>query len=90
MQVHLRQLHGNWSLGFALHKHTLSSTFTGNNEYGHATFDTRRSDPGEALFRLKYRSDYGQIIPLAIAVAAHIVPRLGAFDAIIPMPATNP
>jgi predicted amidophosphoribosyltransferase len=89
MEIHLRELQGNWSKGFALHKHTLSSVFTGNNEYGHPTFDTTRSDPGEALYKLKYKSDFAQVEPLAQALFDHIVPAIGSFKMIVPMPATK-
>lgn len=89
MQVDLRALKGNWDAGFALHKHVLTSAYTGDNEYGHPTFDTTRSDPGEALFQLKYRGDFGQVEPLAEAINQHIVPRLGKFGLIVPMPATK-
>jgi len=89
MDVNLRELEGNWSKGFALHKHTLSSVFTGNNEYGHPTFDTTRSDPGEALYRLKYKNDFSQVGPLAQAMFDHIVPMIGKFGMIVPMPATK-
>jgi predicted amidophosphoribosyltransferase len=37
--------------------HTLSSEFLGYDEFGRAVFDTKRSDIGELLYRLKYRSD---------------------------------
>ena len=89
MEVSLHELLGNWDKGFALHKHTLSSVFTGNNEYGHPTFDATRSEPGEALFQLKYRSDYNQVDPLAQAILDHIIPRIGGFGMVIPMPATK-
>ncbi len=35
--------------------HTISSTFLGYNEYGHAQYDTTRSTLGELLYQLKYR-----------------------------------
>lgn len=89
MDVNLHELHGNWDKGYALHKHTLSSTFIGYNEHGRAIFDTTRSEPGEALFRLKYRSDFNQVDPLAQAMFDHIVPVIGKFGIVIPMPATK-
>ena len=89
MDVYLHELHGNWSKGFALHKHTLNSVFTGNNEYGHPTFETTRSDPGEALYRLKYKSDFSHVAPLAQALFDHIVPMIEDFGMIVPMPPTK-
>jgi len=52
MKVNIRKLDGSWDLGYALHKHTLSSIYLGDNEYGHPQFDTTRSEPGEALYQL--------------------------------------
>jgi predicted amidophosphoribosyltransferase len=90
MQVNLREIYGSWDKGYALDKHTLSSTPIGYNDYGHMQFDTKRPPAGEALFQLKYRQDYGQADTLADAVVANIVPVLPKFSMIIPMPASNP
>jgi predicted amidophosphoribosyltransferase len=89
MNINLRELQGNWSKGFALNKHTLNSVFIGYNEYGRPTFDTTRSEPGEALYKLKYKSDFSQVDPLAQALLDHIVPVIGNFKMIVPMPATK-
>lgn len=51
------KLPGNWFEGFALDLHTISSEFLGYDEYGHEVFDTKRSEMGELLYRLKYGSD---------------------------------
>src|SRR5690606_18877595 len=48
-----------------------------------------RSDPGEALYQLKYRGDFNQVDPLAQAIFDNIVPNLGSFAMVVPMPATN-
>jgi hypothetical protein len=72
VKVSIRQITGNWDLGYVLDKHRLSSIYLGDNEYGRPQFDTTRSEAGEALFRLKYRSDWTQIDPLANQLAASI------------------
>ena len=62
------RLPGRWRYGFALDYHTVSSTYLGDDEYGHPMFDTRRSDLGELLYRLKYRSDasvFDEIVQVA-------------------------
>jgi len=51
------KLSGNWHEGFALDLHTISSEFLGYDEFGREVFDTKRSEMGELLYRLKYRSD---------------------------------
>lgn len=61
MEVQLKKLEGSWDLGYALHKHTLSSVYLGDDEYGHPRFDTTRSEPGESLYQLKYRGDWDQV-----------------------------
>ena len=56
MNVNVKEISGVWDKGFSLDKHKISSTYTGDNEYGHATFNTLRTDIGEALYQLKYKS----------------------------------
>lgn len=51
------ELKGNWVKGYTLDIHTVSSTPLGENEYGHMRFDTTRSQLGELLYRLKFKSD---------------------------------
>jgi len=89
MQVQIKELQGSWKLGYALHKHTLSSVYVGDNEFGHAKFDTTRSEPGEALYQLKYRSDWAQAVPLAEQVKTTLLPLFGKIGLIVPMPAST-
>jgi predicted amidophosphoribosyltransferase len=89
MQVQLKKLEGSWDLGYALHKHTLSSVYLGDDEYGHPRFDTTRSEPGESLYQLKYRGDWDQVKPLAAQVKASLLPLFGKIGLIIPMPAST-
>lgn len=89
MQVQVRKLEGSWDLGYALHKHTLSSVYLGDDEHGHPRFDNTRSEPGEALYQLKYRGDWNQIAPLAAQIQATLLPLFGKIGLIIPMPAST-
>jgi predicted amidophosphoribosyltransferase len=89
MQVQLKKLEGSWDLGYALHKHTLSSVYLGDDEYGHPRFDTTRSEPGESLYPLKYRGDWDQVKPLAAQVKKSLLPLFGKIGLIIPMPAST-
>lgn len=89
MEVQVRKLQGSWDLGYALHKHTLSSVYIGDDEWGHARFDNTRSEPGEALYQLKYRSDWDQVEPLAAQVQATLLPLFGKIGLIVPMPAST-
>ncbi|MER8440107.1 ComF family protein [Mesorhizobium sp. M1312] len=89
MQVQLKQLNGSWNSGYALHKHTLSSVYLGDDAYGHPQFDTTRSEPGEALFKLKYRNDWSQVGPIAAQVQTSLLPLFQNVGMIIPMPAST-
>lgn len=85
----IRKLEGSWDAGYALHKHTLSSVYLGDNESGYPQFNTTRSEPGEALFQLKYRGDWTQVGPLAAQVKETLLPLFGKIGLIVPMPAST-
>ncbi len=89
MNICLKQIVGNWDLGFAMDKHTASSTYVGDNEYGHPTFDTVRTEVGEAVFLLKYRDRADQVEPLAECLFEYAAPIFPDVDLIIPMAASN-
>lgn len=89
MEVRVKQIQGGWDLGYALHKHTLSSVHVGVDERGHDRFQTTRSEPGEALFQLKYRNDWSQVEPLAAQIHQSLLPLFGEIGMIIPMPAST-
>ncbi|WP_227461641.1 ComF family protein [Cupriavidus pauculus] len=89
MDTNLRQIFGNWDFGYALHKHTVSSTPAGVNEYGHTVWNTVRTEPGEALFQLKYRGDWNQVGPIAQAIVRDVCPKLSKIGFVVPMPASK-
>lgn len=86
MKVNVRQIKGPWDLGYSLDKHTISSTYLGDNEYGHPQYDTTRSEAGEALFQLKYRSDQSQVAVLARQMAASLGRHFTSTSFVVPMP----
>jgi predicted amidophosphoribosyltransferase len=83
-------IRGAWLDGYALDYHTVSSTYLGDNEFGHPVFDTQRTPMGELLFRLKSRSDQSVVEEIIEAVAAFVDltwrPRL---TIIVPVPPSN-
>lgn len=89
MDVNIKQIDGMWTLGYSLDKHTLSSTPTGYNEYGHMQFDTTRPEAGEALFQLKYRSDYSQVGVIANQLNTSFGQTFSSASLVIPMPASR-
>ena len=87
MKVNVQQIHGNWDLGYSLDKHKIKSVFKGHSlETGRPLFDTLRTDAGEALFQLKYRSDLTQIKPIAEQIKESIVGYFPTASIVIPVP----
>lgn len=80
------RIYGNWTSGFALDVHTLSSVHVGVNEQGHDVFDTKRSELGELLYRLKYRGDTMAGNEIVNTAAELVRPSLNKFDLIVPVP----
>ncbi len=81
-----QQIRGNWLDGYVLDVHTTSSTYLGVNEYGHDVYDTTRSEVGELLYRLKYRSDLKAAEELITTAAAYLKPWAAQLDVIVPVP----
>ncbi len=80
------QIPGRWRAGYVLDYHTLSSTYLGDDEYGHAIFDTKRSEIGELLYRLKYRSDQSVINELVETAARFVRSWNPGVTILIPVP----
>jgi competence protein ComFC len=80
---------GNWKSGIALDLHTLSSVYLGVNEQGRDDFDTKRTELGELLYRLKYGGDKAAVGEIVATVSAFLKPHLGKFDAIVPVPPSS-
>lgn len=68
VDINPQKIGGAWEQGYSLDRHTVSSTMTGYNEYGHPEFDTKRSPIGELVYRLKYKSDSKAIEPIVQTV----------------------
>ena len=89
MEVRVKKIEGGWDLGYVLHKHTLSSVHLGVDQWGHDRFDSTRSEPGEALYQLKYKGDWSKVDPLAEQIKETLLPMFGKIGMIIPMPAST-
>ena len=89
MNVNVKKIIGVWTLGYSLDKHTTSSTPIGRNESGHMQFDTVRPEAGEALFQLKYRSDFSQVSIIAQQLNESLGRVFSSCGLIIPMPASK-
>lgn len=87
--AHPTKIPGRWREGFALDYHTISSDFLGHDEFGHPRFDTKRSELGELLYRLKYGSDKGVVEEIVDAAAAFFESWNPPVDMLIPVPPTR-
>jgi len=86
IKISPKQIKGKWTSGYALDVHTLSSQYIGDNEYGHPQFDTKYSDMGQLLTRLKYKSDKS-VLGIIVEVAGEFLnDRNWPVDLIIPVP----
>lgn len=84
-----RKIEGPWVDGRVLDLHSTGSEFLGYDEYGHEQFDTRRTDVGELLYRLKYRSDISALEEIGTVSEKFIRSWRITFDVIVPAPPTR-
>lgn len=89
MKNSVKQIFGNWNLGYVLDKHTISSTAIGTDAYGHTIFDTTRTEVGEALYQLKYKGDWSQIEGLAVELVKSVCHKFPHIGMVIPMAASK-
>lgn len=89
MKTTVKQIFGNWDLGYVLDKHTISSTPSGTNAYGYPTYNTIRTEIGESIYKLKYQNDWSQVEPLAAELATTIYPKFLDVGLIVPMAAST-
>ena len=81
------KLPGPWADGYVLERqHTVSSEFLGHDSFGNPQFDTKRSELGELVYRLKNRGDKGTLDPIAETAVQFIKGWNPGFDVIVPVP----
>jgi predicted amidophosphoribosyltransferase len=88
-QTNPRKIDGPWADGRVLDLHSTGSEFLGYDEYGHEQFDTRRTEVGELLYRLKYRNDATALEEIGTVVEKFIRSWRINFDVIVPAPPTR-
>lgn len=86
VKINPRELSGNWLKGYALDLHTLRSQFLGYDEFGHEVFDTERSQIGELLYELKYKSNKGALKEIVETAVSFIRSWKINIDVVIPVP----
>ncbi len=90
MEINPTRIAGRWSNGFALDAHTTNSELVGHDEYGHPRFDSKRSELGELLYRLKFRRNKSVIPEIAEVVGTFAESYLPKVDLIVPVPPSTP
>lgn len=80
-------IEGNWHKGLAYDVHTTSSVYIGDDEFGHARYDTERSEMGELVYRLKYRGDQSAVDTIISLLDS--IKKIEDFDYLVPIPATK-
>jgi predicted amidophosphoribosyltransferase len=86
MDINIKKIYGSWDNGLSIDKHSLNSVYTGDNEYGHPTFDTTRTEIGESLYNLKYKHDYNQVAVIANQLSSASSAAFEFVSFVIPMP----
>jgi competence protein ComFC len=88
-QIAPMRIPGKWREGYVLDRHTLSSQYLGDDEFGHAQYDTVRSEMGELLYRLKYKSDRSALGPIVETAAAFVESWGPSINLVVPVPASR-
>lgn len=81
------RLDGNWHVGAAFDLHTVSSTYLGPNEYGHDSFDNKRSEMGQLIYDLKYGHDASKVA--RVVELLDVFEGIERYDVFVPIPQTN-
>ena len=69
--------------------HSTRSIFLYDNEFGHPVFDTKRTEMGELLYRLKYNGDFTSLAEIG-EISEHFIKSWGVdFNIIVPIPPTR-
>lgn len=88
-EINPRKIDGPWADGRVLDLHSTGSEFLGYDEYGREQFDTRRTEMGELLYRLKYRNDASAVEEIGAVAEKFIRSWRITFDVIVPAPPTR-
>lgn len=91
MAINPIKLDGPWDEGYALDFHVISSTYLGDDVYGHPRYDNVRSEMGEALFLFKYRNHYDKLKEMIVLAKPFLDEwdALKTVDVVIPVPSSN-
>jgi len=90
VKISPKKIKGQLDEGYALDFHTVRSDFIGYDGYGHPQFDTKRTEIGELLYRLKSGKDQS-VIEDIVTIAADFVQskRNWSIELVIPVPPSS-
>ena len=83
------KLQGEWDFGYALDLHIVSSEYIGDDEYGHPQYDTIRTEMGELLYQIKYKSNKSVLKLIIETAVSFIRNKYSDIDLIIPVPPSH-
>lgn len=86
IKISPKKIKGKWADGFALDYHTVSSEYIGDDEYGHPQYDTKRTELGELLYRLKYNRDQSVAEMIVTTTVDFVTSKAWPIDLVIPVP----
>jgi competence protein ComFC len=89
LTIHPMRIPGRWREGYVLDYHTVSSTYLGDDQYGHPVLVTKRSEIGDLLFRWKYRANRSALEDLVATIGEFLKSWKPDVDLIIPVPPTR-
>lgn len=85
LNINPKKLTGNWSDGFALDVHSLSSVPIGESQGGHMQFDTTYTEVGKRINQLKYNNIKSGVNELVETAVNFIKGKNWNVDVIIPV-----
>ena len=80
---------GRGPMAAVLDLHSIGSEFLGHDEFGREQFETRRTEVGELLYRLKYRSYASSLDEIGAVAEKFIRSWRVTFHVIVPAPPTR-
>ena len=88
IKISPKKITGQWVEGYALDFHTVSSK-PSHYEYGHLQFDTKRTEIGEYLHRLKYKKDKSVIEDIVRTAADFVRSKSWPVDLVVSVPPSS-
>ncbi|MGO1529135.1 MAG: ComF family protein [Senegalia sp. (in: firmicutes)] len=91
MSINPIKLEGNWKEGFAIDYHVVKSEYLGEDCYGRAQFETTRTEIGELIYKLKYRSNKKAVYDI-IKLISNFLKKWSIdnkVDVVLPVPPSN-